>query len=88
MFANTHKEFSVFYSSRRVNNGAFATNYGMHFEVIYHSNSHAFFKSGMLLSAAAEGSAPDVISQLLYELWILLLYLLCKLLPPVLNSCK
>lgn len=57
------------------------TNYGMHFEVIYHSNSHAFFKSGMLLSTATEGSAPDVISQLLYKFWILLLYLLCKLLP-------
>lgn len=35
----------------------------------------------MLFGAATERSAPDVISQLLYELWILLLYLLRKLLP-------
>lgn len=62
-------------------NGAFATNYGMHFGVIYHSSSHASFKSGMLFSAATERPAPDMIPQLLYELWILLLYLLCKLLP-------
>lgn len=38
-------------------------------------------KSGVFVSAAAEGSAPDVISQLLYEFRILLLYLLRKLLP-------
>jgi len=60
----------------------------MYFGVVYHNNSLAFCKSGMLFSAATERSAPDMVSQLLYELWILLLYLLCKLLPPVLNSFK
>lgn len=38
-------------------------------------------KSGVLLSAAAEGSAADVVPQLLYEFRVLLLYLLSKLLP-------
>lgn len=37
----------------------------------------------MFFSAAAEGSAPNVVPQLLYKFWVLLLYLLSKLLPPV-----
>lgn len=36
----------------------------------------------MLLGAAAEGAAPDVVPQLLDQLWILLLDLLRKLLSP------
>lgn len=36
----------------------------------------------MLLGAAAEGAAPDVVPQLLDQLWVLLLDLLRKLLPP------
>lgn len=39
-------------------------------------------RSGVFFGAAAEGPAPDVVSQLLYEFRILLLYLLRKLLPP------
>lgn len=34
----------------------------------------------MLLSAATEGAAPDVVPQLLNQLWVLLLDLLGKLL--------
>lgn len=45
------------------------------------TGARVLVKSGVFLSAAAEGSAPDVISQLLYEFRILLLYLLRKLLP-------
>lgn len=36
----------------------------------------------MLLGAAAEGAAPDVVPQLLDQLRVLLLDLLCKLLSP------
>lgn len=36
----------------------------------------------MLLGAAAEGAAPDVVPQLLNQLWVLLLDLLRKLLSP------
>lgn len=36
----------------------------------------------MLLGAAAEGAAPDVVPQLFDQLRVLLLDLLCKLLPP------
>lgn len=39
-------------------------------------------ESGVVFRAAAEWPAPDVISQLLYEFRILLLYLLSKLLSP------
>ena len=38
-------------------------------------------RSGMLLSTAAKGAAPDVVPQLLNQLRVLLLDLLCKLLP-------
>lgn len=40
----------------------------------------------MLLSAAAEGAAPDVVSQLFDQFRVLLLDLLRKLLPPVKNN--
>lgn len=36
----------------------------------------------MLLGAAAEGAAPDVVPQLLDQLRVLLLDLLCELLSP------
>lgn len=45
-----------------------------------HSGLGFLAKSGMVFGAAAEGSAPDVISQLFYKFRILLLYLLSKLL--------
>lgn len=38
-------------------------------------------RSGMLLGAAAEGAAPDVVPQLLDQLRVLLLNLLRELLP-------
>lgn len=44
-----------------------------------------FLESRMLFSATTEGSASNMVSQLLYELWILLLDLLGKLLSPVQN---
>lgn len=84
---HTQRIFCLLFKQKSYN-GAFATNYGMHLGVIYHSNLHDSLKSGMFFSAATQVSAPDMISQLLYELRILLLYLLCKLLPPVLNNFK
>lgn len=53
-----------------------------------HSGLESPVKSGMVFGAAAEGPAPDVISQLFYKFWILLLYLLSKLLSPVSKDAK
>lgn len=53
-----------------------------------HSGLGTLVKSGMFISAAAERPAPDVISKLLYKFRILLLYLLSKLLSPVVKSKK
>lgn len=46
------------------------------------TGARVLVKSGVFVCTAAERSAPDVVSQLLYEFRILLLYLLRKLLPP------